>query len=263
MIPTFVINLDRRPDRLAFMAPQLDAMRLDWTRVSAVDAATASDAEISAEVALSGHRIGMGRGSMCCAITNFRIWRMMVEEDIPAALILQDDVALSPLIGGLMQDSAWGPPGIGVVQFERFGRLGSTRLTGPALGEPVPGVRLHRLFSRTAGAGAYLVTRTAAALMLAEKPLLRMPIDHFLFSPNVSPVFDRVGVALTLPALAIQRDALLASDLAGERVRRARTPAARLSRLWSEVNRAPRQLAEMAGGARWRPFGLHPSVPSS
>ena len=262
MIPTFVINLDRRPDRLAFMAPQLDAMRLDWTRVSAVDAATASDAEISAEVALSGHRIGMGRGSMCCAITNFRIWRQMVEEDIPAALILQDDVALSPLIGALMEDTAWVPPGIGVVQFERFGHRGGARLVGPALGEPVPGVTLRRLHSRVAGAGAYLVTGTAAAMMLAEKPLLRMPIDHFLFSPNVSPVFDRVGVALTLPGLAVQRDAGIASDLAGERRQRPWSPAARLVRLWFEINRTPPQLGAMAAGARWRRVGLHPSVPS-
>ncbi len=262
MIPTFLINLDRRPDRLGFMAPQLDALGLDWTRVPALDAATASDAEISAEVALSGHRIGMGRGSMCCAITNFRIWRRIVDGGIPAALILQDDVALSPLIGGLMRHPDWLPPDIGLVQFEHFGRRGGARLVDPALGEPVPGVTLHRLHSRVAGAGAYLVTGTAAAMMLAEKPLLRMPIDHFLFSPNVSPVFDRVGVALTLPGLAVQRDAGIASDLAGERRRRPWSPTARLVRLWYEINRTRPQLAAMAAGARWRRIGLHPSVPA-
>ncbi len=260
MIPTFVINLDRRPDRMAHMAPQLDALGLAWERTPALDAQTARDADIAPEVALTGHRIGMGRGSMCCAITNFRIWRQIVAQDLPAALILQDDIALAPPLAGLMQGLAWMPPGIGLVQFERYGRAGSTRLTGPALAEPAPGITLHRLHSRTAGAGCYLITRAAARQMLADKPLLTMPIDHFLFSPNVSPVFDGVGVAITLPALAVQRDEVLGSDLAAERACRSRPLGARLGRLWSEVNRTPRQLAQMAQGARWRPFNLHPSL---
>lgn len=254
MIPAYVINLDRRADRMDFMAPQLDRLGLNWQRVSAVDAQTATDAQITAEVRLTGHKIGMGRGSMCCALTNFAIYRRLVADNIPAALILQDDVALSPLLAQALTTLDWLPSGIGIVQFERFGRSGSRRLVGPALGQPAPGVTLHRLHSRTAGAGCYLITQAAAALILRDKPILDMPIDHFLFSPNVSPLFDRLGVAVTLPALAVQRMEAIASDIAGERQRRKKPVLARASRVWSEVNRVPRQLAAMMQGARWRVY---------
>jgi glycosyl transferase family 25 len=255
MIPAFVINLDRRPDRLAFMAPQLDALGVPWHRVPALDAKTAPDDAIAGEVRLTGHRIGMGRGSQCCAVTNFDIFRRIVAEGISAALIVQDDVALSPDLGPLLRDPAWIPQGIGLIQLEHTGRRNSTRLVGPPLGSlPVPGHGLRRLYSRTGGAGAFILTLDAAKVILRDKPLLDAPIDHFLFSPNVSPVFDRIGVALMMPALAVQRTEALSSDIINERTKRPKSAQASLRRLWSEMNRAPGQAMAMVRGARWLPF---------
>lgn len=255
-LPIFVINLDRRPDRRDFMAAQLDALGLPWERVSAHDMADVDEARLRREVALEGHVIGMGRGSQCCALTNFDIYRQIAAGDAPAALILQDDVVLSPNIAPFLRGLDWLPPGIGLVQFEKYGRRTSRRLLGPALGMmPVPGHSLHRLHSRTAGAACYLVTREAVALILREKPILRMPIDHFLFSPNVSPLFDRLRVAVVQPVLARQVEETLGSELAAERQRRRKGVGARLRRLWQDVNRAPAQVVAMARGARWRAYG--------
>lgn len=255
MIPAFVINLDRRPDRLAFMTPRLDALGVPWHRISALDAQTARDDQIAPEVQLTGHRIGMGRGSQCCAITNFDIFRRIVAEDIPVALIVQDDVALSPDLGPLLQAADWIPDGIGLIQLEHTGRAGSTRLVGPPLGPlPVPGHSLRLLHSRTGGAGAFILTRHAARIILRDKPILDAPIDHFLFSPNVSPVYDSLGVALMMPAMAVQRTETLSSDIISERSRRPKSMGASLRRLWSEVNRTPQQLAAMMAGARWQAF---------
>jgi glycosyl transferase family 25 len=252
----FVINLDRRPDRLEFMARQLDAMGLNWQRVAAYDMQTVDDDHLAREVALEGHRVAMGRGSQCCALTNFDIYRRMLDEDLPAALILQDDVELSPDIAKFTTSLDWLPHGIELVQFEKYGRKQSRRLAGPALGTlPVTGRSLHRLYSRTAGAACYLLTRRGAERILNEKPVLDMPIDHFLFSPNVSPVFNRLGVAIVRPALARQNEDDLGSDLVAERQKRRKSSADRLRRLWQDVNRAPKQLAAMAGGARWLDFG--------
>lgn len=258
-LPIFVINLDRRPDRLEHMAGQLDRLGLKWERVAAHDMERVDDALLSREVALTDARIPMGRGSRCCALTNFDIFRRIVHDALPAALILQDDVELSPRIAPFVASPDWLPEGVDLVQFEKYGRRTSSRLTGPALGRmPAPGTSLHRLHSRTAGAACYLVTRNGARTILSEKPLLDMPIDHLLFSPNVSPLFDRLGVAIVRPALARQRDEDLGSDLAGERARRSKDLANRARRLWQEVNRAPRQLGAMIGGARWRDFGYDP-----
>ncbi len=256
-IPVFVINLDRRADRLAFIASQLQAIGVNWERVSAHDMESVDVELLAQEIASEGHVIGMGRGSQCCALTNFGIYRRIVAEDIPAALILQDDVELSPELVPFISSLDWLPGGVHVVQFEKYGRRESLRLMGPTLGNmPVAGRRLHRLFSRTAGAACYLITQEGAAKILAEKPLLNMPIDHFLFSPNVSPVFDRLGVAVVSPALARQKEEGLESDIEGERQNRGKSLRARLRRLWQEANRVPSQLIAMAGGARWRDFNF-------
>lgn len=257
----FVINLDRRPDRLDFMAGQLDRLGLDWRRVAAHDMQSVDEVRLAREVALDGHRVGMGRGSQCCALTNFDIFRRILSEGIPAALILQDDVELSPDLAPFTASIDWLPRHIDLVQFEKYGRRRSRRLVGPALGTmPVAGRSLHRLHSRTAGAACYLVTRKGAETILARKPLLDMPIDHFLFSPNVSPVFDRLDVAILRPALARQREEDLGSDLDAERQRRRKGTAARLRRFWQEVNRVPSQLGAMARGARWLEFSYRHSL---
>lgn len=74
-LPVFLINLDRRPDRRAYMEGQLAAMGLAATRIPAKDAEVVPDAEIAAEVALTGHLIRMGRGSQCNALNHFEIMR--------------------------------------------------------------------------------------------------------------------------------------------------------------------------------------------
>ncbi|WP_325063223.1 glycosyltransferase family 25 protein [Halovulum marinum] len=256
-IAIYVINLDRRPDRLAFMAGQLDALGLAWRQVAAVDAQTVADAELAPEVALAGHRVRMGRGSQCCAVTNFRIFRELARGDALAALILQDDVQLSPELVPFLRNDGWLPEGIGLIQLEKYGRKTSTRLAGPPLGEsPVPGRQVRRLYSRTGGAGAFIVTRTAARTIIARKGVLDVPIDHFLFSPNAGWVFGAVGVAIVTPALAVQRQEAFASDIAAERSSDPKPLPARLRRLWMEVNRAPMQAAAWIGGARPVPFGF-------
>jgi glycosyl transferase family 25 len=256
----FVINLDRRPDRMKFMARQLEAMGLNWQRVAAHDMQTVDDDYLAREVALKGHRIAMGRGSQCCALTNFDIYRRIVDEDLPAAFILQDDVELSPDIAPFMASLDWLPDGINVVQFEKYGRERSRRLVGPALGKlPVAEHSLHRLHSRTAGAACYLLTRHGAERILKQKPVLDKPIDHILFSPNVSPLFKSLGVAIVRPALARQNEDELGSDLVAERKKRCKSTADRLRRLWQDVNRIPTQLGAMAMGARWLDFGYEPT----
>ncbi len=99
------------------------------------------------------------------------------------------------------------------------------------------------------------MTRKAAAYILENKPLLRTPIDHLLFSPNLSPLFDGLGVAVITPALARQREDGFASDLQRERHHNRKRIVEQLVRLWQEVNRTPSQILEWLRGARWHAFG--------
>jgi glycosyl transferase, family 25 len=254
-IPVFVVNLDRRPDRRAFMASQLDAMGLAWERVSAVDAATAPDAALAPDVALDGHVIRMGRGSQACAATTLALFRRIAASDAPAAVIAQDDTELSPDLAAFVGDVSWIPEGIGIVQFEKWSEHASTKLLGPALGgSPVDGRTIRRLHSRTGGAGCFLVTRDAAARLAAEAPPMRFPIDHLLFNLNLSPLARALGVAIVVPALARQSWDRFASDIVPSTRAQRKSLASRLRRGWYEINLLPAQVAAMAfRGARLRP----------
>jgi len=186
------------------------------------------------------------RESQCNALSHLAMHHRLVESGAPAALILEDDVEMSADILPFLASLDWLPEGIGVVQFERYGSRLTRRLVGPPLpGSPVPGRSLRRLFSRTGGSRA---------------GRLRTPIDHLLFSPNASPVFEDLGVALVMPALARQNTDLLASDMANARAKRRKTMGDRLHRGWMEVNRADRHLRDMARGARWVAFSYRACV---
>ncbi|MCT2541238.1 glycosyltransferase family 25 protein [Sedimentimonas flavescens] len=257
LIPIFVINLDRRPDRLAVLADQLRALNLPWMRVSAFDMETIDEQVLGKRIALSGHKIQMGRGSQCCALTNLAIYRRMIDEDRPAALILQDDAELSSDLVPYLASMDWLPEGVNVVQFEKYGRPSSKRLLGPELEDAtLAGRALHRLHSRTAGAACYLITQDGARIVSNYRGLIDMPIDHFLFSPNVSPVFDDLKVAVVRPALARQRDEVESpSDLTSERRKQNKSLISRVKRLWQDLNQLPKQLLLMSRGARWMDFG--------
>ncbi|MBF9043189.1 hypothetical protein HKCCE4037_07620 [Rhodobacterales bacterium HKCCE4037] len=256
LIPIFLINLDRRPDRLAVMSDQLGSLGLPWVRISAYDMESIDDGILGERVALSGHRIPMGRGSQCCALTNLAIYQRIVDEETPAALILQDDVALSADLVPYATSIDWLPDGVHVVQFEKYGKPSSKRLLGPEFKDATLADRtLHRLYSRTAGAACYLITLDGAKTIINHRGLIDMPIDHFLFSPNVSPVFNDLHVAVVRPAMARQQDDdELPSDLLSERQKQSKSFAARARRLWQDLNRVPEQLRLMAQGARWLNF---------
>lgn len=264
-LPVFLINLDRRPDRRAFMEEQLAAMGLDCERISAKDAETVSDAEIAREVALSDHLIRMGRGSQCNALNHFEIMRRLVAGAAPAAVVLEDDIELSPDLAGFARDGGWLPPGVGIIRLEKWSRRVTKKLLGPELGpSPAPGRAIRRLYSRVGGSGAYIVTRQAAARILEGKGVLRHPIDHLLFNLNISPLAREVGVGMVVPALARQAWGKFSSDISASRKAEPRSLAAQLRRGWYEVNLLPTQLgAVLFRGARPRQIDYAERTPAN
>lgn len=243
-LPIHVINLDRRPDRLAFMARQLDDMGLAWRREPAVDARTVPVEVIERHVDRANPLLRMGPGSQACLVSNATLWERIAEGDAPAAIILQDDVSLSPDFAAFARTPSWLSQGIDLVQLEKYGRPSSRRLVGSAPLAVVGGSQVRALYSRTGGGGAYVITREAAGRALAAAQRVRYPVDHFLFNPNISPFARSLRIAMAVPAVA--RQAEFASDI--QRTGQGNSLAQRLRRGWFEINLLPRQLLALASG---------------
>lgn len=246
-IPVKIVNLSRRPDRLAYMTDQLDAMGLAWERVEALDGKEVNPSGLDPRT-LGDGPIVMTHGSKAYATTMLRVFAEVAETGPEVALFLQDDADVSPELPKFLTDLEWLPPQIGLVQMEKWPERNGLKLLGQAIPTPVVGRSLHRLYSRTGGAACFLIRREAAR-KIADVARFVVPTDHMLFSPNTSPVFNDVGVGIIAPALAIQRRETIQSDMAVWRPKTSRLQ--HLRRAPSEVRTAPRQLWEMILGARW------------
>ena len=95
----FLINLDRDTERLAAADAQLKRLGIAYERVPAVCGADLSPAELRRRVSRRRALWANGRmytpGQIGCTLSHSSVYRRMVEGDIPAALVMEDDVRLS------------------------------------------------------------------------------------------------------------------------------------------------------------------------
>ena len=95
MMKIFLINLDKNIDRMELSKKQLDAMGVDYERVSAVYGKELSFDERRRAVnrfrCWCAHTLRMRDGEIGCALSHYGIYRRMIDENIPYACILEDD----------------------------------------------------------------------------------------------------------------------------------------------------------------------------
>lgn len=193
MLPIFYINMASRPDRRQHVERQLQALGLTATHI---DAVTPADFELPPDSPLSAGELG-------CSRSHQKIWRMMVEQSIAAALILEDDVLLADEVPALLADEGLLAGGVDAIQFETRGY--TRALVGPAVATAVPGVSRNRLMSASLGSAAYVMTSGLARRLLERPDVDRLALDHLLFGWAGELCYD-ARIFQTLPALAIQLD---------------------------------------------------------
>ncbi len=250
----YLVNLDRRPDRLAAMTAQAGPLQLALSRIAAVDARTADPAELDRWFARQGPLGEIPRGDKACLLSHRRCWEAFLATGDSHAVVLEDDVRLSPTASAWLASDAWVPAGIGLVKLEHYGPRGQRVLLTDfrRLGD---GFRLARMLSRHTGAAAYLVSRAAAELLMAQTRF-DLPVDHLMFNPNNSRLFARLAPFQLLPAIARQQ------EFVGEKsdIESTRRPLRALSlsyarremvRFGYDLRLVPRQLVALGGGAKF------------
>ena len=98
----FVINLPYDTARWEFMEKQLTGLQLPFSTIKATIGKNLTDIELSQlyskELSLSENGYTLSNTQVACADSHRRIYRTIVEQDIPWALVLEDDVKLHPNI---------------------------------------------------------------------------------------------------------------------------------------------------------------------
>jgi glycosyl transferase family 25 len=256
----FLINLARRPDRLAAMTQKADALGLRLDRLDALDAA---QTQLPTSYFDDKGPLGeIPRGDKCCTLSHRMAWEQFIASGEPYAAILEDDVILTPAAQTFLKNADWIPPGTALVKLEHYGPPSQSVLLSDFKILP-QGFQLARMHSRHTGAAAYILSRAAAQRLLAVTRFA-LPVDHLLFNPNNSPLFAALAPWQLLPAVARQQDFVgEKSDIEGWRtglrqfgwtyIKR------ELIRFGYDLKLLPRQVALLASGkARFTRIGTEP-----
>jgi glycosyl transferase, family 25 len=248
----YLINLARRPDRLAAMAGQAAPLGLALERVEAVDAAREAPGSLDRWFEDGGPLGEIPRGDKACLLSHRRAWELFVASGEAHAVFLEDDVRLSGSAPALLGSDNWIPANAQLVKLEHYGPPGQRVLLTDlrAVGEDF---QMGRMLSRHTGAAAYILSRGAAEILLRQTRF-DLPVDHLLFNPNNSSLFAALSPWQLIPAIArqLQDDK---SDIEGTRLSQRAfglTYVKReLVRFGYDLKLLPRQLAALLGGAKF------------
>jgi GR25 family glycosyltransferase involved in LPS biosynthesis/tetratricopeptide (TPR) repeat protein len=97
-VPIKIVNLKRREDRKREMIQQLEKQgfkREEYTFVEAVDA-YAMEPTIEMYELFKNNDFGNRKGFIGCALSHYRLWKELLEDDVDRYLILEDDCTFVP-----------------------------------------------------------------------------------------------------------------------------------------------------------------------
>src|SRR4051812_7354290 len=111
---SYLINLRRRPDRLAAMTAQGAALGIALDRIEACDAAASQPQALDRWFADGGPLGEIPRGDKACLLSHRAAWELFLAGPDAHAAFLEDDVVLSQATGAWLANDAWIPDGVKV-----------------------------------------------------------------------------------------------------------------------------------------------------
>lgn len=178
MIPVFIISLTEATDRRAYIEKTLKDTGLDFEFIDAVDGRQFDVVNHPIHDTSKRRRI-LGRdltgGDLGIILSNKKIFDRMVEEDIPLALILEDDVILRDDFVPILKKLETIP-----VPFDMIRFLGSPKLERLKLRNVYKIDDTHHLVRHTGlpgGSHAILITQDGAKKLLKHMDKNAYPID--------------------------------------------------------------------------------------
>lgn len=229
-IPIFVINLDRRADRLSEMHRRLSAVPFE--RIASVDGRALTVEDVARFVS-PRRPYEMSRQEVGCFLSHRKTWQTIVDRNLPVACVLEDDVQLSPDFSDFVGTRDWLPASFDLIKIETMlERTWISREVAPARDRMISELRATHF-----GAGAYLMSRAGASRLLALTTRPDRAVDDYLFERSVRRS-ARCRVLQLSPALCAQDSTVSGcsadSDLAAER---ARLRSLARAQFWNKIRR--------------------------
>jgi GR25 family glycosyltransferase involved in LPS biosynthesis len=174
----FVVNLDRRADRMAMTATILKRIGLAFERVSAFDAQSNDIrpyVEWNRAFIYSEFRPPL-RGAVGCFLSHRAIWQQIVDRGISQALVIEDDIRLGAFDKRFLNVDLASLE-LDLLRLEEV-KIQGANLAWTSLQKPIPIHDRQAEFRRSFGTAAYLVTQRGATRLLSVRKYW-FELDHF------------------------------------------------------------------------------------
>ena len=214
----YLVNLDKTPDRLAFIEEQFNYLlagvpegSMELVRVSAVDAAELDEQTVAKYYEKDHYSFnarffpnvlsasGMTNGEIACFLSHRKCWKKIVEAQEDYAVVLEDDIIFSDTAGRFFSETAWIPKNADIIKLEVLTRK---IITGIDSDTRFQGKEVLRLYSSSLGTAAYVISRKTAEKLLKMTERFFIPVDHFMFS-IFFPYFSEFVCYQVVPAICI------------------------------------------------------------
>ena len=179
-LPIFIINMPKDTKRRSSITARLKHLELKASFIEGVDGLAMSDQDIDLVYDSTKRKRYFGRdmtkGEIGCLLSHRNIFTKMVDEQIPVAVILEDDVIFEPDFKQALAAISDSSMKWDVIRFlgskkiykrgcRKIAKLGNTRY------------QFARLPTAPGGAHGYMLTLEAATIMLKHMQRSWVPID--------------------------------------------------------------------------------------
>lgn len=179
----YLINLDRSPERYAYVRESLETLGFPYERIAAIDGKNLSSKEIQESVDLATYHQWMGHlpkvGMIGCCLSHMKAWETFLASPYECALIFEDDVSFEPSHLRTAIESLLRTPTLWDINSFEISHKG-TPLCLKKIGQTQ---ELVLYLTEITHAGAYLINRKAAKRLLEKSLPIKMPIDHYFARP--------------------------------------------------------------------------------
>ncbi len=192
----FYINLDRVPERRVFMEAQFaKAGVLNPNRFSAVDARQHEALAGNGYLPGVGSRWGLKQSEIACFESHRAVWQSVVDQDLQAAAVFEDDVEMSSDLGRVVDALLHGASAFDFVKMDyspRSLRFGAKTEIG--------GIAVRSMVEMAPSAAAYVVSNEGCRKLLGWSTQYSDHLDDFVSIPRpdwrMFQVFPAVGVQM-------------------------------------------------------------------
>ncbi len=175
----FIINLERSADRRAEMSALLDPLHIDYTFFKAIDGRTLDidalpDYDRTRRLLFFGH--DLSPGEIGCLLSHRAVFQHMADNNIPHAVVLEDDVTVVTEFPAVIRDLLAAPVAWDVVRFLDYEKVQKADGRDICVLPTAP-YKLSRIPMLSGGAYGYMLNLKAAQAFLRHMKKTAIPVD--------------------------------------------------------------------------------------